>query len=364
MIITLQQVQHVGRYITQSVANVKVGVIGGYHGINLGDIALGSSVVNILSSLNISSGLQTIYNLEKWKWPKSKYAIVGGGAVGYTEALLRVAKRYKNEYEKVCLLGVDFNEKEYSNEVVEMLKGAAWVSCRSEEQSKKLKSITGREDIYFHPDLAFSILADFCSQRRTLRHRPDTKKLFINVVPLYGNIKDNKIVPLGQYETERPELYESFSLMQSTYATSIANLVTQAIADGYEIETIPFTPMDVEAGKILLKDFPVVHNKYNSNPEKMIKKMSEASWILATRYHATIFALKLGIPITPIAYAVKNELLLLELGVSRDSFLSSEDLAKGKNQLPNAVYVKPEIISKWEDRSHKAIEDCIKALNL
>lgn len=92
--------------------------------------------------------------------------------------------------------------------------------------------------------------------------------------------------------------------------------------------------------------------------------MSEASWILPTRYHATIFALKLGIPITPIAYAVKNELLLTELGVSRDSFLSSEDLAKGKSQLPNAVSVRPEIISKWEDRSRNAIEDCIKGLNL
>ncbi|GAB4016645.1 hypothetical protein GCM10028808_45740 [Spirosoma migulaei] len=362
MAITLAQVQHASRYLSQVLKPVRVGVIGGYHGVNLGDIALGTSVTNILKSKKISTGLQTIYNLEKWKWPKSPYAIVGGGAVGYSDSLLQISKRYKSLYKNIGLLGVDFNEKNYSVEIIEFLKQTAWLSCRSQIQAKFLKEITNRLDITVHPDLAFSLIPHYCLEQR--ENVIKAKKMMVNIVPLYSKIIDGKFHPLAQYKTERPELYQSFNIMQECYKSALRSQVIKAIENGYEVETIPFTPADEIASKIILEGLKVEHAAYHSNPIKMIKKMANAERIIATRYHATIFALKLGANLTPIAYALKNESLLQELGFSRNSFLSAEDIAKGNLNFPDPIQCKSDIISKWENQSVSAINSCINSLNI
>jgi hypothetical protein len=165
MITSITQIQHLQRFASQHLRKPNVGIIGGYHGGNLGDIALGESVRQLLLKKNVHSGLQTIYNLEKW--PKTEFAIIGGGAVGYVDSLRRVALRYKGQFSKVALLGVDFNEKNYPQDCVELIKGAAYVSCRSEQQAIILKKITGREDISYHPDIAFSLYPEFCLKQRS-----------------------------------------------------------------------------------------------------------------------------------------------------------------------------------------------------
>ncbi|TDQ09983.1 polysaccharide pyruvyl transferase family protein [Pedobacter metabolipauper] len=363
MLISKTQVKHRLRNIQQRILPVTVGVIGGYHGGNLGDMALGASVIYALQEKKISSGLQTIYNISKW--PQSKFAIVGGGAVGYIDSLTKVAHRYKGNFEKVALLGVDFNEKNYSDECIDLIRNAAYVSGRSQEQAERLTLISGRTDIKYHPDIAFSLYRDFCLKNREKRTQKTGKKLMVNVVPLYGKMENGNIVPSEQYRSERPELYASFEKMHASYKKLVRDIVIKAASEGFEVETISFTPQDGEYARLILEGLAEVrHLDYQSDPYKMIKHMSGASMVLATRYHATIFALKLGIPLFPVAYAVKNELLLQELGVNRAAFLSTGDLANGLDLMTEPVTVDPEKIGNYEMTSQAAINESIAALKV
>ncbi len=361
--ISITQLKHVSRWIQQWIFKIPVAVIGGYHGGNLGDIALGKSVLNQLQKKNIRSGLQTIYNLSKW--PETPKAIVGGGAVGYSGSLNKVATRYLNNYKSVALLGVDFNEKNYTGLSLDLLKGAAYVSCRSETQANKIKEITGRSDIKFHPDIAFSLLNDFCKDIRLQKNAPETKtakKMLVNVVPLYATIREGEIVPVENYREERPELYEHFDQMHVSYKTVIRDLVSQALSQGYTVESIPFTPQDEKYARIILDGLPVKHIAYNSDPIKMLKKIASADWIIATRFHATIFALKTGAKLSPIAYAIKNELMLQELGISRNQYLTTSDFANGVTQSLKPIMIESDKIDMWETNSETAIQECIHKL--
>jgi hypothetical protein len=362
MPITKSQVQHAGRFLKQVIRPVQVGVIGGYHGINLGDIALGESVSNVLTQRGISNGLQTIYNLEKWNWPKAPYAIIGGGACGYDNSMSRVARRYRNDFNKVALLGVDFMEDKYSSESMDLMCGATWISCRSEKQADKITVLTGRTDVQFHPDLAFSLEKQLCSDQRKKGVSDKTKTLLVNIVPVYGVIEAGKIVPSKEYMSERPDLYKNYDIMQQSYKQATRTLVSEALAKGYVVETIAFTPEDEVSAQIILETLPVKHVKYNPDTKVMLRRIAKAEWIFSTRYHATIFALKMGAKITPMAYATKNELLLKELGVSRSDFLASQDFAEGATVFPDRIFIEDNVVDKWETESDRAIQKCIDTL--
>jgi hypothetical protein len=362
MLITALQFNHIKRNVQQKITGVAVGVIGGYHGANLGDMALGESVTTALKERHIKTGLQTIYNLSKW--PAAPYAIVGGGAVGYEESLLKVAQRYRGRFERVALLGVDYNEKTYTGEGLELLKGAAFLSCRSKAQADKIAGLTGRTDIIHHPDIAFSLHREYCAAIRRSAQHQQHKKLLVNVLPLYGELENAVMVPMKQYEAERPELYANFQQMQTAYKNYIRGIVSNAIAEGYEVETIPFTPQDGVYGEFILAGLAVKHNSYNADPLQMIKLMATAGRVLSTRYHTTIFAIKLGIPIYPIAYAVKNELLLQDLGIAREAFLSTVDLANGREDLLPPVTADEKEVTAFEAKSKAAVDASIDALHI
>lgn len=360
MFLTSTQIKHLLRNLNQKMIKIPFGIVGGYHGYNLGDMALGASIIEVLSAQGKPSGLQTIYNLEKW--PTTQFAIVGGGAVGYNDSLGKVAERYKDDYSKVALLGVDFMEETYSEECLDLIRGASYVSGRSKSQAEKLMKSTGRAEIFHHPDIAFSLFSGAQHQKKSTKEQVSKKKLMINVLPLYGSVKNGKLQPLEKYKSERPGLFDNFHQMHVSYKQGLRRLVKNAVAEGYQVETIPFTLQDAAYGHILLDELPVKHNPYHSNVLKMFKTISSADWVVATRLHATIFALKAGLKVTPIAYATKNELMLEELGVERSSFLSTQDLANGKNVIPPPITYNKEILKAWASTSREAIEKAIESV--
>lgn len=364
---TKSQIQHFSRFISQKITAIKVAVVGAYHGGNLGDMALGRSVADFLLSKNVKPGLQTIFNLEKW--PTAPNAIIGGGAIGNSNSFKGVSERYKGKYQNVAIVGVDFTEKKYPESILKMIREASFVSCRSKQQADNLEKISGRDNIPFHPDLAFSLKVDFCRQNRvkaTTGRSNSSKVLLINVLPLFADVRQGKIEPKEEHRLERPDLYENgaFKRMHDTYKLVIRELITGALVEGYRVETIPFTPQDEEYAEIILDGLEVIHTKYNPEPDLMLQKMMGASEILATRLHALIFALKVGKPFYPIAYSYKNEQLLESLGVDSSKYLSTACLAKGEKKLPSSLRCDENQIQELETASLKALENCFASLNL
>lgn len=361
-IITRSQIGHISRRISQGFNRPLVGVIGGYHGINAGDLALGYSIRQQLGRENLSSGLQTIYNLDRWNWPMTDFGIIGGGAVGYNDALEKVYKRYKNNLKKIALLGVDFNERHYTDSAMELLHHAKWISCRSAEQAERLRFLTQREDIGVHPDLAFALDFDTANSQNKVKH---LKPVFlVNVVPLYAKIIEGKMVPVEQYAQERPDLYDAWSVMNDRYVQYVRELVKEAIQRNYRVETIPFTPMDAVAAKLILKNLPVLHNPYVPDPAYLAKKIKLAHTLFATRFHATIFGMKMGKKIIPFAYARKNERLLESLGMPAYLFSTPLQLT---TTIPDvnieaSYQFDEQRILDFQVQAQSAISACIKSL--
>lgn len=356
------QIKHLLRFLKQSITKVEIGVLGAYHGGNLGDMALGKSVQQALNKQNIPGSLQTIFNLEKW--PKATKAIIGGGAIGDKTTLEIIVKRYNKNFKNVAIIGVDFNDTLYPKEVLRLIKEASYVSCRSIIQSEKLTKISNRKDIEFHPDIAFSFEKDFCKNYRISTKQRTEQLLLVNVIPMYGYIENGKIKSNLKFKSERPELYEGdvFKRMHENYKNIITDKILAAIKDGFRVETIPFTPEDEEYGKIIFKGLPIKHTRYDSNPNRVLKKMATAKLIISTRLHTTIFALKLGKPVLPIAYAYKNVELLESLGIDKSKYVSSWDLSVRPMQFPEALPNLNKQISIFENQSNDALNRCIESI--
>lgn len=357
--ITSHQINHASRLLKQLLQKPDFAIIGGYHGVNLGDLALGESVRHVLKKMDYNGGLQTIYNLNHWPWPSISYAILGGGAIGYSDSLTKVNNRYKGDFTKVAFLGVDFNEESYPDYLIEMLKKCNYISCRNEFQANKLMQLTGRKDISFYPDLVFSYKRGLCTK---LRKDKKAKILLVNIVPLYGSLKDGEMVPNLSYKEERPELYKNYDNLIKHYHDGIRLMVKQHIDEGYAVETVPFTPGDEEIGRLVLQGLKVKHNSYSGNIDKMLLKIGTAQRVFATRYHATILAIKTGAEVIPMAYAVKNEKLLEEFGVERSQYSSSDDLAKSAVSFDKPLIINMEKVPGWEKKAEQGIEQCITSL--
>ncbi|MBU6157568.1 MAG: polysaccharide pyruvyl transferase family protein [Bacteroidetes bacterium] len=360
-LVTRSQIQHLARRFSQILKTPEVAVIGGYHGVNIGDLALGYSVLYALKETQISGGLQTIYNLEKWNWPLAEKAIIGGGAIGYNNLVEVIAKRYKNNPENVAFLGVDFNDQQYSELAVIFLKNVRWISCRSKHQVEKMKSLLGRNDIFFHPDIAFSLSPDSSMLNRS---DASSKKLLMNIVPLYAKVEKNTIIPAVQYAAERPELYNNWNQMQQGYHAHVRKIAEHYLSQGYVVEVLPFTPMDEAVARIMLKGLNVRHQPYYPDPYRIYEYIKTADVFFASRYHSTIFGLKANVKLIPFAYAGKNEQLLDDLQIPSAiyhkpiDFLREDPVPKDIQPI-NSDYSR---VIQLQSEASLAIRNCIKAI--
>lgn len=351
------KLRHLYRLISQIIYKPDIAIIGGYHGGNLGDMALGYSVKSICDEKGLSSSLQTIYNIDMLKWNSPKVGtIVGGGAIAYEESLKKLRKKMNNDYSKLIFLGVDFNEEKYSTEDIAMLKESLYLSCRSERQVENLKTITQREDIYFYPDLVFSYNITQCKK---YRNNVKLNKILLNIVPLYGSFDGEKVVPNLQYKDERPEIFVNHSKLIEGYIRNIKEVVSRYRKLGYSIETISFTQADYDFAKYVLNESDVKHHSYSDRISKIMKIMSDSEILYATRYHATILGAKLGVKIIPMAYAKKNENLFVDFGFSDMDFNTPEDFINDKVKINSPLHFDNGKVEYWENLAKKNIENAL-----
>jgi hypothetical protein len=359
------RLKHRLRWIGQLIRPPSTAVIGGYHYGNLGDMALGASVMEQLGKAGRrDAGLQTIYNLASW--PKVPRAILGGGAVGYSGPMAGVLSRYASTPGCVGVLGVDFNEREYRHEVLEFLRHASWVSCRSRSQADRLVSMTGREDIHDHPDIAFALHGEFCAShrhRRILGESRSPRILAVNAVPIYGEMRKGRLVTGEAFREERPEIYAAFPTVHRRYQRFLAEAVDHYRLKGWQAVSVAFSPSDEAYARMVFGD-SIRHRPYDPDPGTMLRFLAGCGTLVATRFHATIFGIKLGLPMLPFAYATKNERLLARAGVPPASFVTPDHLLSEKAvPLSDPLTLGHELAGSLEKEAADAINRCIASLD-
>lgn len=355
--------QHKLNWLSQFFDINNIAITGGYHYGNLGDMAMGISVKEFLAMKGIGANLQTIYNFNAW--PNRKFTILGGGAIGYKYSLDKVYKKLKGNYDNLGILGVDFNEASYPDYLLEMLSKSAFLSTRSQSQMDQLKAILNRQDIVSIPDIAFAYkVSSFSKIRSSINEKKYAPRLLINMVPLYGQLKGDILIPSKQYEQERPEILKNHSAILASYIELIQYHVNEALRNNIEVIHIPFTPSDEAYAKLILKDKKIFHLPYSSNPESLLYRINSTDQFLSTRFHATLFGIRAGAQVLPIAYAHKNEELLKEFGWGTNDYYQLTQLDSKVHGNLGYKRVDERLIEAKEIAAEKGIMACLNKLKL
>lgn len=323
------RIAHRSRLIAQALGGIDLGIAGGYHCGNLGDMALGEAVR--LHGVNHfrKPGLQTIYDLHRW--PRAKSLVVGGGAVAYAGPLAAIALLYRDTPERVAMFGVDFNDPEALERHKNFYSRVRWLGCRSSRQAEMLRNILPGASIDWTYDLVFSLART--PQARNAASIPSSRreKVFgINMVPFFVKRNGSQFVPGTNYarelQRERPDMVARVDDLAAAYPLWMRHAVQEMLNAGYRVVHFPFTPTDDSYARSCLQGLDISFRRYDHSPLPVLQALGRCRFFLSSRYHSLIFSLITATPLVAFEYASKCSRLLDDLGGGQPSRRNWNDL--------------------------------------
>lgn len=327
------RIAHRSRVIGQALGGIDLGIAGGYHCGNLGDMALGEAVRLHALHYFRKPGLQTIYNLHRW--PRAKSLIVGGGAVAYGGPLAAIASLYRDAPQRVAMFGVDFNDLEALETYKDFYSNVHWLGCRSSGQAEALKKVLPNASIGWTYDLVFSLART--PQARDAAAIPSSKrkKIFgINMVPFFVKHNGSRFIPGTNYarelQGERPDIEGRIEVLAAAYCQWMRSAVDEMLRAGYRVVHFPFTPQDDGYARSCLQDLNVSFRRYDHAPLPVLQALGQCRAFLSSRYHSLIFSLITATPLVAFEYASKCSRLLDDIGGDWRSRRSWDQLLEGQ----------------------------------
>jgi polysaccharide pyruvyl transferase WcaK-like protein len=159
---------------------------------------------------------------------------------------------------------------------------------------------TTRDHVY--PDLVFALPV-------TCHGVGDPRIVGVGVMAYHGNNEERKFA----------------EEIMTSYATNIKRFVRWLIASGREVRLFTGDTCDDMMVKEILDDVNVsgraaeasrVRAQRVSSFDELARAMAPVGFVVATRYHNIICALKLGKPAISLGYAAKNDVVMSEAGMS------------------------------------------------
>jgi hypothetical protein len=348
---------------------IQLGILGAYHGLNLGDMALAKSIQRIAEKKHISSQIKSLTNYLKYGDTRS--IIFGGGAIATPDNLKKLMLLSKGSAANVALIGVDLGSN-FSDEILEFLKGCKFLSSRFQFKSDdqiNLQKALGRNDIVFHPDLAFSLYSEVLkSDPQSMENRP--KILGINIIPWYFSLKGGTWIGKDfskSYFGRSDIRQENYKYLGIEYVKLIQDTIDFYQKLGYTVHHIPFALEDDLFARSVLDKSQVFFHKYTQNPNTVLKEISNFSLFIATRFHAHIFALIQKIPLISIAYGMKCQNLFDSIGIPANNQINHQSFLDNKNKcLEFLLDIDPVILSdqKLHQISNNVIVPVARAIDL
>lgn len=146
-------------------------------------------------------------------------------------------------------------------------------------------------------------------------------------------------------------------------------VVENAADRGWQVEHVPFALRDDAAARRLLGGLPVRFAPFSANPEVVMGRMADMAAFAPSRYHALIFALRAGLPVTPFFYARKNYWLAEDFlpGIVPFGFREALDAPSGEEIRRHAErsYTEPyDHLAGLQDRVAMGFRAAFSALGL
>lgn len=333
------------KIISQHLIKPKLGILGAFHGTNVGDNTLGLSVANICKFQNLRYGLQNIYNLGVY--PKSELTICAGGATGVNSNITLLAQSHPDSAAQTALIGMDFAADigDFSDHALEFLSNVKYISCRSKNQAQKVALALNRDDIHYQLDNAFAY--DFNSHNQEFIEK--NNKIFgFNALPFFMQWVRKKGFSTGTsleswYRKNNNNFAKYIQKLGPQYIEYIQKVLSIYISRGWQVHHIPFTPEDDVFAKTFFKMDGVNFIGFNPSPQKTFLHISNCDIFLSTRYHSLVFSLIARVPCIPFMYAGKCNDLISDIGfdsnlnhaIDRLEIIHSFDQALEKTVNPN-----------------------------
>lgn len=352
------QYLHGFRYLRQVLRPPNLAVIGGYHFGNLGDMALGFSIYKEIRQFT-ATGLQTIYNLDAW--PRSSFAILGGGAIIHRDTLDLVFSRYLPS--KVAFCGVDIEDWEALSLFQFKMYQLPYLSLRSTHQLERLKTMFPGISAVYHPDIVFS-LADHNILPFELPSRQSVA--IINVTPRFHMAEPDTLCYDEELSCPTP-----FGILADGYTNLIRRLATRLTDLGLQLIHIPFTPADGLVARDILNGYNVNFCSYSASPVKVLSAYKTSSFSFGSRYHSMIFSMISGAPFSAFAYASKSARLIDDMKIDSQKVFAITDLldqdnldSKIDSVVQSSLILDRDTLSDCRSRSHNGIQMAIHSLGL
>lgn len=342
-----------------------VSILGAYHGENVGDLALGNAVREVVNQADNPGCLQDLYCLERQRIGDT--IILGGGATGVESNISELADSYGDRASRTAMVGMDFSGDfaDYSDEALSYLRDVRYISCRSKEQTEMVEEVLQREDIQFHYDNAFAlkgtgnpsvVLGD-----RMLGYNA------LNLFMMWTGDRFEPGTPLEEwYRKVDSPILPYVKRIGPAYIRVLREALNAYQGMGYRVVHIPFTPEDSLFAKTYFQPQTDTFLSYSSNVNDIVGHVANCDRLLSTRYHSLIFGIKCQIPTIPVLYAVKCADLLEDLGVEKELGIARTDLVDDPDRCSNKlVDGDPVVLEETHIRNIQAtvrgaIEDAVR----
>lgn len=270
---------------------------------------LGGSDKNNFENKYPNIKLIRLRELCKYIFKLQGVVVIGGSLFqdykeGYKSYRLRniILKGFKILKKKVCIMGANIGPI-YSEECMEIFKKtfkySNYISVRDKKSYEILKE-NNIKNCNCYPDIVFNY------QDNNSMEDIDGNRLGISIINYCRNT-DHK----QEYIDKMVELINKY-LIEHEYKT--VYLFGFDSGDENDGEVI-----DIIIEKIILKD-RVYRVIYNGNVDRFLECFKKCSFIIGTRFHSIILALKYQIPFIPIIYSIKTENLLNDINYNNNKY--------------------------------------------
>lgn len=237
-----------------------------------------------------------------------------------------------------------------------------------------MNEVFGEDFAFHHLDLGFYHRTigsgrDAGSEEKKFQ-APSRRRLLLNMLPYFHILKSGRFVPghfmATWYARQDAKFASRIEDFGPAYVSYFRAVIRHFISEGWQVEHLPFTPEDdFFAREMLGVERSVKFHDYSASPEHVMNHIRSADYLIASRFHAHVFAIAAEVPVFSISYAKKCSDLWKELGCRSQSCLLPEDLFKPAEELidlterAREIYSLPTELKRILSTSQKSIENAV-----
>lgn len=348
----------------------QLAIVGCYNTSNVGDLALGWTLRQLVRRQGRRCQLQSFGVVQRFPAPQD--VIIGGGsilALKPTGPLTTIEPHYGNSASNAVIVGVSgpLDSDQCSDKMMNFLRTVPYFSVRSKEDRTILSDIIGR-DIIVQPDIAFGLAAAFgISLEGDRDHKKPVMGISVcpHIIHRHGRLLRSNPEPSTWFQKHLPAEAAVYDKLGPAYVETVVRVIQSYRDRGWTVRCISFAVEDYLFARSVLKNSGVEFVPYTADPVAVFRHVSSCSALIATRFHAHVFALLAKVPVLSIAYAPKCKHLWQDLDLPAETQVTLLDMV----YRPSETYAlltsaTPALLpsTQHETIQASAVEACMNAI--